>query len=189
MKQRSLTARHLLVVASEIIIALAIITGIVFLRHDQFKTQVVSKPAAAKLAQSAFSFSGTEGWHKGPSNKTSMALFSDDSSCFTSVEYKIGTTDIDAKLQKQHDDLAASGATMTPTASLTVSMQAGKNQQDYELYQYSLSGGSGKLMGGLELGYIQLPEGYIEVQGHCSTANLLPITIAALQASSFNKPN
>jgi hypothetical protein len=167
------------------VVAAAIIIGIF---HSRAKASPATKPTPPAVV-SQFSFGGATGWHKGPANRTSLALFSDDTTCFTSIEHKTGTVDVTAKLQKQRTDLAASGATMAAGATPLVALQTGAAKQQYVLHQYSLSGGSQQIMGGLELGYVQLSNSYLEIQGHCNTAGQLPTTIAALQAYRFDDAN
>lgn len=185
MKQHfSVRSRPSLIVVSVLIVASIVAAGIMYARRSDAEATTSVKPAA-KAIQSQFSFSGATGWRKGPANATSLALFSDDRSCFTSMEYKAGTIDVAATLQKQQDDLATSGVVVSQGGPVEASMQTNATTQRYELHQYSLSGGSEKLMGGLALGYIQLPKGYIEVQGHCNTAEQLPTVIPALQAYRY----
>lgn len=168
-----------------LVVFIAVIT-LVWARRDSTE----ALPAAAKPATSAksqFSFSGTSGWHQGPTNGTSMALFSNDHSCFASIEHKTGAVDIAAELQKNQDNISVIGGTSMPGAVLTATLQVGAGKQQYDLHQYSESGASGgkKLMGGLQLGYIQLLDGYLKIEGHCNTADELPTTIPALQAIKF----
>jgi len=147
-------------------------------------TKLASKTSPVK---SQFSFAGTTGWHAGPANRTSMALFSDDGECFTSIEHKPGTVDTAAQIQKQQADLTTTGGTMTASATPTVTVQLATGIRQYELHEFSLSNDnkSQPLMGGLGLGYVQLPNGYLKIQSHCNTASELPAAILALQAYTF----
>lgn len=138
-------------------------------------------------SKSLFSFTGATGWRQGPSNETSMALFGKaradgTSACFVSAEYKPGKVDVDAALQKQQDSYKTTGGTMTQTATVTNVLQTNEGEKQYELRQYTVDGGSEKAMGGLELGYLQLKDGYVKVDGHCEAVEELAITIPALQA-------
>ena len=152
-----------------------------------------TKTAAVKPATPDFSFTGAAGWVQGPTNKTSMALFHGSSiaqpaadGCFTSIEHKTGTVDVAAQLHKQQASLASSGATMMALSTPTTTIQTTAGPQRYQLHQYRLTGGSTQLMGGLELGYVQLSDGYLVMQGHCNTADQLAVTIPALQAYRFD---
>jgi hypothetical protein len=44
-------------------------------------------------------------------------------------------------------------------------------------------------MGGLELGYLQLSGGYVQIEGHCDTPDELAATIPALQSVKFDAGN
>jgi len=175
-----------------VLIIAAAIYSVLVIKPGTHDTTAPTKPVTGAATPSEFTFTGAAGWYKGPTNKTSMALFSDDQdhSCFTSIEHKTGTVNVTAKLQNQHDDLSASGGTMTPVDTPTATIVTKTGTQQYELHQFSLTGGSdAQLMGGLELGYLQLAagEGYLVMQGHCNTADQLPTTIPALQAYRFSE--
>jgi hypothetical protein len=137
---------------------------------------------------SMFEFTGVTGWRQGPHNETSMALFGTaredgTSACFVSTEYKSGDVDIEAELRKQQQDFVKMGGSMSETAIVSSTLQTNDGERQYELHQYKASGGSDeKLMGGLELGYVQVKNGYVKVEGHCETAEGLSTTIPALQA-------
>lgn len=167
-----------------IIAVAAVATGIV-LKHRGTEAEAPSRPVISKPVQSEFLFTGAAGWYKGPSNQTSMALFSDDHSCFTSIEHKSGAVNVATMLQKQQSDLASSGATMAPDTTLKTTVQTSTGNLPYVLHQFRLSGGE-QLMQGLQLGYIQLSNGYLEIQGHCNTASQLPSTIPALRAYKYS---
>ena len=148
----------------------------------------VQKPVAE---QSMFEFTGAEGWRKGPTNATSMALFSptnDDgtSECFTSIEYKTGIIDVPAELEKQQTSVASSGATISPINTQATFIGTNAGQKPYETHYYTIRGGDEQLMGGLGLGYLQFSKGFVEVESHCNTAEQLPSTVPAVQAYSIN---
>ena len=116
-----------------------------------------------------------------------MALFHTADGCFTSVQYKSGTVDIPTELQKFSASQAGYGGSSTPGAVVASSMQTSAGPQQYQLHPYTLSGATGeKLMTGLELGYVQLSGGYVQVEGHCDTPAQLPATLAPLQAITFS---
>lgn len=74
-----------------------------------------NSPESAKVAEKElFSFIDIEGWRKGPSNATSMAVFGNDdltkvSPCFISVEYKKGTVDENKKHLDNLETLTETG--------------------------------------------------------------------------------
>lgn len=137
---------------------------------------------------SQFSFSGAAGWRQGPANKTSMALFSNDHSCFTSVEYESGAVNVASELQKNRDDVARIGGASTLVGSVAATLRTRAGQQKYTLYQYDESDTDStvKLLGGLGLGYVRLSDGYLKIQAHCNTVDELPATLSALQAIRFD---
>lgn len=94
-----------------------------------------------------------------------------------------------AELQKSEDGLVSAGYTTTPGSILAVTLQTGTGEQQYQLHQYSVTGtgSAGKPYGGHEFGYLQLPKGYIKVQGWCDTTEHLAATIPALQAVKFDE--
>jgi len=141
----------------------------------------------SEAAESYFSFTGADGWRQGPTNKTSMALFHGHD-CFVSVEYKTGTIDVTVELARIQAGLADMGYTNSPSTVLTVPLQSSEGHKQYQLHQYDVtgSGSAGQIKGGQEYGYLQFQNGYVEVEGHCDTANQLPATIPALQAIKFD---
>jgi hypothetical protein len=143
--------------------------------------------------KSLFSFTGAPDWRQGPTSQTSMALFGKErqdgtSACFTSIELKRGKVDLNAELLKRQDNLKKTGGSMTQTSASNSSLTTSSGAKQYELRQYSIDGGSGSkdAMKGLELGYVQLDSDYIEISGHCETAEGLATTIPALQAYRLN---
>jgi len=118
-----------------------------------------------------------------------MALFHTiRDSCFTSVQHKTGTVDAVAEVQKGRASLIASGYTVTPGATQTLTIQTSTGPKQYELYQSSVTTpvGASTVLGGQEFGYLQLSNGYIKIMGYCETAKELPATIPALQAIKFD---
>jgi hypothetical protein len=146
---------------------------------------------AASTVNSQFSFTGASGWWRGATNETSMALFSNDHSCFTSVQHKTGTVDDAVELKKIQTSLAGSGYTSTLVASQMTTVQTNSGSQQYKLYQYNVATPTGgtQVEGGQEYGYLQLSTGYLEVQGNCNTASELSTTLPALQAVKFDAKN
>lgn len=172
-----------------VLLVVAIASAVVVVRHNRTEAAPPVKPPVGAAVPSMFSFTGATGWWQGATNKMSMALFYNSSDCFTSVQYKTGTVDVAAELQKGQASQATSSGTSTQSAVLTATLQTNSGPQQYKLHQYSLSytGSGQKPMEGLELGYIQFPDGYVKVEGHCDTVDELPATIPALQAIKYSK--
>jgi hypothetical protein len=173
-----------------LIVAVAACSAVV-IEHNPTEAAPSVKSAAAAV-KSRFSFTGTSGWWQGATNKTSMALFHNAEDCFTSVEYKKGTVDAPAELQKTQTLLTGEGYMVTPGSIQTLALQtsAGSKQQ-YQLHQYTVTGtgGAGRVEGGQEYGYLQLPNGYVKIEGNCDISEELAATIPALQAVKFDNSN
>lgn len=187
--QRNHKKLHALTVAL-LIIAAASGTAYLFSKSsNKVSTAAVKADAPASKSKSPFSFTGAPGWRKGPSNSTSLALFHDNG-CFVSAEYKAGTVDKDAELEKTHSSLTEMGYTDTLTASPTVSIQIGEEERRYQLNQFTVTGegSAGEIQRGQEFGYIQLTDGHVKVSGYCNTSNQLPHTVPALKAMNFTTP-
>lgn len=156
------------------------------------RTQEVPRPHKDEAPISMFEFAGIEGWMQGPSNSTSMALFnshalSEEAPCFTSTEYYDGTVDMPAQLKKSQQDMAAGGYVVTALGvkTLTIQTQSGARQYDMHLSRVTTTAGSGKIMGGHAIGYVQLRSGYLKIYGNCNTAEELPRVFPALEAISI----
>lgn len=186
MRLSKTTRIEAIVIMSVAILALA--SGVIFIIHGRTEAIEASQPAVAGAIQSQFSFKGAPGWYKGPTNKTSMALFKADHECFTSIEHKTGTVDAATEIEKQQTMMARSGNAMMAGVTQTVNIQTSMGSQQFDLHEFSLSSGdkSHPLMGGLGLGYARLSDGHLYIQSHCNTAHELPTTIPALQAYEFN---
>lgn len=156
------------------------------IKHAHTDAAPAIKPGVGAAVPSQFSFSGVMGWWQGATNQTSMALFHNGDSCFTSVQHYSGTVNANAELQKLQATQSG-GGTSTPGAIVPVTLQTKSGTQQYELHQYNLAPPDNTpLLRGLELGYLQLPGSYIKIEGHCDTTDELPATIPALQAIKFN---
>lgn len=174
-----------MIMAAAVALALVSVGGLFALRSD---SQALADSGKTSVEKSTFSFNGTNGWRKGPTNGASLALFSDDHSCFTSIERKHGVVDVAMELQKIQDGLASNGYTSTPNAIVSATLATDTGSQQYQLHQYAVSSvKSGvQLYGGQEFGYVPFSNGYLFVQGNCNTTNELPTTLPALQAIKFD---
>lgn len=153
--------------------------------HNRAET-AAAKPPVGAAVKSMFSFTGATGWWQGATNETSMAVFH-KYDCFTSVEYKTGTVDIDAELEKVQNSVASGDYTVIPGSTQTLMLQTKLGPQKYELHQSSvvIPQGAMPVKAGQEFGYLQLSDGYIKIMGYCDTPDQLPATIPALQAIKF----
>jgi hypothetical protein len=141
-----------------------------------------------------FSFSGASNWRQGPTNETSMALFSKarpdgTSACFTSAEFKHGVVNANTEIEKLQNDLGTTGGNISLLSTTPGVLHTKNGDKSYELHQYKIEGGSGSkdAMQGLELGYVQLQDGYVKLAGHCETTDDLADVTPALQAYRLNK--
>ena len=183
-QQSALTLRRRYVyILGAVLLALA--GWLLWYKHDFYKP-VAHKTGAAKLAPT-FKFNGAPGWQQGPTNYNSMALFSDNHNCFISAWRKPGTLAIQHELAKTQKTFAGSEHSITSNGQQLLSLQTPAGKKSYTLYQFAIndSPGATTLMDGLELGYVPLSKGFIEISGHCNTAAQLGETVTALQAIEY----
>lgn len=174
-----------------VILAVVIAVYIVFtIQNDPAEGVASQKSESIQSNKSQFSFTGAPGWRQGPSNETSMALFHGHD-CFVSTEYKPGTVTVSARLQKIQTDLTSMGYTITPNETLTIELRSNEGPKQYQLHQYAVAGvgSAGQVKGAQEYGYLQLSDGYVEIEGYCDATDQLPATLPALQAIKFNASN
>lgn len=147
----------------------------------------VTEEPGVNITSSRFTFSGVNDWRQGPTNKTSMVLFYGHD-CFVLAKYDAGSIDIDAALEKHRDNLTSTGYNISLLATRSIDVDVSGKVKQFELNQYDAggNGGAGKIKEGQELGYLQLSDGYIEIEGYCDTADQLPSTISAIEAIRFN---
>lgn len=171
-------------------IFIALILGFLFLGTRKNSTAEQTHTTASSM----FSFDGAEGWHKGPATSTSMALFSPAdhsglSPCLVSAEYFKGTVNPAAEQSQNRKKLAVNGTSVTNLGDQNTVIRTAKGLKKYALTQYGVTTPDGQdnpVMGGNELGFVQLGDGYLKLVGKCDTADQLPSTIAALKALKFN---
>jgi hypothetical protein len=144
--------------------------------------------------KSLFSFTGADGWRQGPTDKTSMALFSKarqdgTSACFTSAELKQGIANKAAELTELQNNLKTTGGQVVPLSSSPSVLHTTSGDHQYELQQYRIDGGNGSkdAMKGLALGYVQLNDSYVILTGHCETTEELTTITQALHAYKLDK--
>jgi len=156
------------------------------------QTPKAKVPISNTDVRSKFSFSSAPLWYQGATNETSMALFHHQDGCFVSVQYKTGTVDETSALQSIISTGSKGGIVDTPAGLQTLTMQTNMGTQQYQLHQYNATGSISDGMGpegGQEYGYVTVPNGYIMVQGNCTTVAELPSTLTALQAVKFDSNN
>ena len=156
-------------------------------------SETAAKPQDAPIVTSAFSFDPTKAaeWRQGPANESSMALFSNDRSCFTSIEYKTGTVDPIAESTKTQENLSKDGYIVEKLDSATVSIKVGSHDTQLNFRQFGIagSGNAGQLYGGQAYGYTLLDKGYLHAQVNCNKSDQLPSAVSALTALSFKENN
>ena len=176
------------IVVAILAVAVLFATGIIStVKNTQ---ESANSPESAKVAEKElFSFIDIEGWRKGPSNATSMAVFGNDdltkvSPCFISVEYKKGTVDEDKKHLDNLETLTKTGDfDVEELQTATLGMQTTKGKATYSLHLLRLNSSGGQdIMSGNGLGYLQLSDGYIKITANCNTAEELPSTFPALES-------
>ncbi|HPG37598.1 MAG TPA: hypothetical protein PK865_02270 [Candidatus Saccharibacteria bacterium] len=166
-------------------VLLVLVGWLLWYKNDFYKP-VAHKAGAAKLAP-IFKFNGAPGWRQGPTNYNSMALFSDNQNCFVSVQRKSGALSVQDELSKVKNSFAGSDRTITEAGQQTLTLQTSAGKKSYVLYRFAGNDSSGAttFMNGIELGFVPLTKGFIEISGHCNTAAQLPETGPALQAVEY----
>lgn len=189
-KQKLLSKFKVILTVAAIVLVASAGAGALFVLNNEPEVSADPTSTAEKSrgpGKSLFSFTGVEGWWQGATSKTSMALFEKEKGCFTSVEYKAGTVDADAELEKEREIHIKDGRTVTSLGTQVLTMQVSSGPQKYELHQSAIATPPGalKVKGAQEFGYLQLSGGYIKIMGYCDVFNDLPATVAALQAIKY----
>jgi hypothetical protein len=178
------------IITLSIVTALVIAAGVggVILSKDDTEA-ATNTQKKSDAPESMFEFTGAEGWRKGPSNATSMALFnstkrSEKNPCFTSSEYWKGTVNAAAKIQESRQDLIDDGYGVTSLDTKVLTIETASGVKQYELYQSKIATpeGAKKIQEGKAIGYLQLSDGYLKIYGICDTAEELPRIFPALEA-------
>ena len=190
MQQLHFTSKSRIALSFIILAALAAASLVFVAKYNHTSAAPSVEPKVGAAVPSEFKFTGTIDWWQGATNKTSMALFHTlQDSCFVSVQHKTGTIASDqANFQKTEQQLTSEGHTITPLVAQTMTIQTNTGLRQYQLQQFSVttSAGASQVLGGQEFGYVQLPSGYLYVEGYCDTPAELAATIHALQAIKFN---
>lgn len=187
-KQNQFSKLKLVVIITVVVLAVsASATG--FYLASRSEPQA-SADTNAQTSPSLFSFTGADGWRKGPSNETSMALFNSDDTCFAYVHYKPGTVDALVEVAKTREGWTSDGYGVTDLGIQTIKIQTAGEGKSYELHQSSVVTPKGmtKLYGAHQHGYQQLEEGYLEIHGYCNEVEQLIGIVPALEAISMRKP-
>ncbi len=184
--QRRGRGRKLIVSFVLLVTITAIIIGGIFFLHRQINSLANNQPSNPTVS-SVFSFDETEGWWRGATDETTMAIFdsNDTHACFISAEYIKSKIDVAADLVKAQRELARNGNyTMNELGTKTLALQTPSGTQSYELHQFSITTPNGAEMvkEGQETGYIQLAKGYVKLSGYCDLSSQLEGTITALKA-------
>jgi len=166
-------------------VLLVLVGWLLWYKNDFYKP-VAHKAGNAKLAP-IFKFNGAPGWRQGPTNYNSMALFSDNHNCFVSVQRKSGALSVQDELSKVKNSIAGSDRTITEAGQQTLTLQTSAGKKSYVLYQFAGNDSSGAttFMNGIELGFVPLTKGFIEISGHCNTAAQLGETVLVLRAVEY----
>lgn len=176
------------------LVALLVVVGATCAVLFRRGVAVAPGPKDLESTASIFEFMGADGWYQGPSNATSMALFSDAnadgiSSCFTSAEYYPGTVDVVAQLQKNTQHLSGSGYQVLSLGAKSLTIQTSAGDKQFVLHQSKVvaSEQAGKIMSGNALGFLQLSNGYLKIYGNCRSADELSSIFPALESYKLHK--
>ncbi len=169
-----------------IILALAVTT--IVGSYMAVSYQQAAAERAKDTVKTVFSFNSVPGWTRGPVNDTSLALFhTGTDGCFVYAEYKSGSVNAASELKNWSDSLNKGGQTITEKSSQAMTISTNYGTESYDLHQYYVPGTKeNPTMEGVEVGYLQLPTGYIKFNGDCNSYDQLPLTIDGLQSLKFN---
>ena len=190
-----------LIISLIIVIALAI-AGFFFFQNYEKESTVTSK-----TNRPSFTFDAVKapGWQSGGNNWPNPDNYSEDSAtkeplpianiivhqekqntrgeCFVMFFYKEGPVVAQAALQ----ELEAS-APYQKVGVIPKTIETFEGTKTYELYQYDLKvPAEEKMMTGIEIAYVPLSKGYVEIQGSCMTAEYLPNTVSILDSVKLKK--
>lgn len=200
-----------------IIIALIvfIIAGIAFLMRDTLESFIAHKPTPSPSLVFSFNTKTALDWWAGD-NFDSRATVTNDyqgstpieklpvagrvinqggskdhpaNGCFVMYSYYDYAADTVA-LQKEREEgmTAKSSLTMEHYGTHSMAIDTPEGVKTYQLSQYGISGpGSETMMRGVELGYVNLSNGYITIEGDCQEPNMLDTTIEAIQSIALTK--
>lgn len=120
-------------------------------------------------------------------NKSSLALFSPDRSCFLSLESKGSVADEAAVIKEAKSHLTRDDYMVTDAGESVASVQLSSGTKQFTMHNIAVtgSGTAGKLYGGQSYGYIPLEGGHLAVSVHCDTINQLTSATAALNAITY----
>lgn len=153
------------------------------------KTQAESTKAQSPSVNSPFTFNSGQasGWRQGPTNQDSMALFSNDHSCFISIEHKGGKVDSAAATSKTLASLSEGGYITKALGTATASIKVNSDDTELAIDKFDItgSGNAGQLYSGQAYGYTQLDNSYLHAQANCNSADRLSSAISALSAITF----
>ena len=187
MKHKYLADRKwFILIIGVLVLVMSVVVYLFVISRQGTTTQVAPPEPSQQSSESDFSFAGADGWRKGPSNRTSLALFHDNA-CFVSVELIDGVVDVPKELEDMRAADASLGLERTSGSTEFIVLRADDAYVNYQLRTYSVSGvvGGQKVKGGQALGYVQLANRYVEVKGNCDTANDLTVLPNALKAISY----
>lgn len=184
--------KKIVFLAVAVLLVVGVGAGVWYVTQPNSQEDTVAESTQDKKAPtSAFSFNAgnAEGWRKGPSNTSSLALFNQDQSCFASLEKK-GAAENGAEFSiNTKAKLTADGYTVTDAGSLEVAIETNDGVKNYELMKYAVSGDgiAGKVYGGQAYGFIPIKASNISVTVNCNTIDELDSATAALKAVSYNE--
>lgn len=110
--------------------------------------------------------------------------------CFVMYFYKEGTVDAGSAIQDITDKSAdkEAGESMQKLGTHNYTLQTFNGVKNFELHQYELVGGeANQKASGIEVAYVPLNEGYVEIRGHCEKADQLNQTLPLFEAVSLKK--
>lgn len=187
-------------------IAVAIATILILLTTLQAQpAPEITKPLFTFNESAAPGWWAAENWHG--SNDDSTVDQADDKSlitgrnyasgtreqpgtCFVMYFYKEGSVDVASAIQEITDKSAnkEAGESMQKLDTHNYTLQTFEGTKDFELHQYNLVGGeANQTASGIEVAFIPLDDGHVEIRGYCEKADQLEQTLNIFKAVELKK--
>lgn len=203
MKKINISRKRKIIVGA--LLLLVISTASIFI----FITNSASKNVSTAINGPAFIFEATkaQGWWGGESNYPKDEItedFQGDISelpnasmsvskgtqevpepCFVNYFYWKNSVDIEVAFadMKERTISGDKGLSLDEIGSRVLAFETFEGSKEYTLHQYEIVGSpSNSIARGIELGYVPLSSGYIEIRGYCEVASRLVDTVTALSA-------
>lgn len=202
MKIRTSKNKKPVLIGIGVVFVAAIIAGLAFFFIN--KNPKADADTADKSSAFSLDASKTTGWWAADNNWPSAEPKSQDATivqmtvaqgtkeqpgtCFVMYFYKPGTVDAEAEANRYKEGASTDTVTVQEKESKQFTMQTSDGAKEFKLHQYQLVGsGAGQLASGVQLGYVPLSDGYVEIRGHCESYEQLSGASTVFEAVSLKQ--